>query len=118
MNLAVVSDEGDLVRVRVTGEVNQKEINNLSEPISSLLGGDAYQRSVLLDMSEVQMIDSAGVGWLLNCNKQFKDDDGKLVLHSLSLLARNVFRVLNMHLVFNISADENEAVHTIRDKAS
>lgn len=115
MNLSVIEDEGDLVHVQCTGNVNQKEIAHQSESFPELLGSDAYQRRVMLDMSEVRMLDSAGVGWLLNAHKQFKENNGKLVLHSLSLLARNVFKVLNMHMVFNITSDENDALNAIRD---
>ena len=118
MDLSVESDDGDVVRVLVTGNVNQKEINPLADPIGSLLGDEAYSRNVLLDMSDIQMLDSAGVSWLLSNHRRFRESGGHLVLHSLSLLARNVFKVLNMHKVFNIVADERDALESVRGESS
>lgn len=114
MNLAILSEEADVVRVQVSGRIDQKEISPMTDPLGDVLGADAYSRIVLLDMSAVEMLDSSGVGWMLACNKKFREAGGRLVLHSLSLLARNVFKVLNMHLVLTMVADESDALRVIR----
>jgi anti-anti-sigma factor len=110
MQLSLVSNEGGIVRIQVTGKVNQKNISPFSEPLGELLGLDAYNRNVLLDMHDVTALDSSGIGWLLVCNKRFREAGGRLVLHSLSPLARNVLKVLNMQLVFRVADNEQDAI--------
>lgn len=117
MNLSIQSDDGESVRVQVTGNVNQKEINPLGDAFADLLGDQAYTRNVLLDMSEIKMLDSAGVSWLLSAHRRFREEGGQLIMHSLSLLARNVFKVLNMQKVFSIVADESDALSVARGDA-
>lgn len=113
MKLTLESRDDDVVRVRVSGNINQKEVNPMEEPWVDLLGENAYQCNVLVDMSDTQMLDSAGVSWLLSGHRKFNEGGGRLVLHSLSLLARNVFKVLSMQKVFNIVADESDALNFV-----
>ncbi len=113
MQLSLVSDDNNVVRLRLAGRVEQSEIVPENDPLVENLGDDAYTRSVLVDLSEVEMIDSSGVAWLLAMHKKFRESGGKLVLHSMSLVSRNVFKVLNMHLVFTIVADETDAMSTV-----
>lgn len=77
--------------------------------MQNALGDDAYSQRLLFDMSEVEAIDSSGVNWLLGCQKKMRESGGRLVLHSLSPIARNVIRVLNLHTVFALAEDAAEA---------
>ncbi len=118
MQLSVLANDNQVVRLQLAGRVDQDVVNPDCERLREELGDDAYKRHVLLDMSDVEMLDSSGVAWLLAEHKRCREAGGKLVLHSLSLLARNVLRVLNMHLVLKIVADEDDAVQVLRGDAS
>ncbi len=109
MNLSIISDEGQVSRITLSGDVSQAHLSTADEPIGQLLGTDCYSGKVLLDMHGVEMIDSSGVSWLLSCDKKFRTAGGRLVLHSLSPFARDVLKVLNMHLVMSIADDERSA---------
>ncbi len=73
------------------------------------LGNEAFQQNVLFDMSEVEAIDSSGINWLLTCQKKMRESGGHLVLHSLSPIAKNVIRVLNLQTVFALADDVVQA---------
>lgn len=118
MQLSLLSDDGEITRVQIAGKINQKNISPFSEPLGQLLGPDAYSRKVLLDMHDVQALDSSGIGWLLVCHKRFREANGQMVLHSLAPLARNVLKVLNMQLVFKVAENEDEAVRALEEGAS
>ena len=110
MNLFITAEDGQISRISVCGDVSQDNLAPADEPISGLLGPDCYNRIVLLDMHDVEMLDSSGVSWLLSCDKTFRNAGGRLVLHSLSPYAHDVLRVLNMHLILSIADDERSAL--------
>ena len=104
MKLSIRSQENDLVRFRLEGRVSQRELATSEEPIGDLLGDDAYSNRLMIDMSEVASLDSSGVNWLLVCQKRLRESGGSLVLHSLSPIAKNVVKVLNLQTVFALAA--------------
>ena len=109
MKLSIQSQENGVVWLRVEGRVSQRDVFADSEPLISLLGNEVFHKTVLFDMSEVAALDSSGVNWLLICQKKMREADGRLVLHSLSPIAKNVFKVLNLQTVFTMADDVDEA---------
>lgn len=62
---------------------------------------------VLFDLSEVEFIDSLGVGQVANCYRLVTDSGGHLILCGLQPRVLTVLRMANLHMVLDI-----------RDKAS
>jgi anti-anti-sigma factor len=114
MKLSLQSDNGEVVLIELAGQVIQKHISPFNEPLGELLGEDAYSRNVLIDMHDVESLDSSGVGWLLVCHKRIRENGGTLVLHSLSPVARSVLKVLNLYLVFKVRETEGEALSLVQ----
>jgi len=112
MKLAFASDDGVCARVAVSGRVTQGDFGPYQEPLSQLLGPNAYARRILLDLSNAEYIDSSGVGWLLTCHKRMKEAGGNLTLLSPQPVVSNVLRVLRLDQVFEIAASERSAVST------
>ena len=108
MKVAIESKDPSAICVQVTGKITQHNISPFREPLSDLLGPDVSQGRVLLDMSEVEVLDSSGVSWLLSCHKKFRTSEGNLLLHSLSPSVSNVLKVLNLDTILAIS-DSKEA---------
>jgi anti-anti-sigma factor len=118
MNLKVKCQEGELTSVAVSGEVSQKRLADQQDPLQDLLGDGCYGRKVLLDLQAVEAIDSSGIGWLLTSHKQFRNQGGVLVLHSMSPFARDVLKILNMQLVFKMAENETIARRLAEGQAS
>lgn len=117
MQLKILSNQAGIVRASVTGKINQSHVSPFVEPLGDALGADAYQQRVLLDMKAVELLDSSGVSWLLSCHKRFREGGGRLVLCSLSDIAMNVVKVLNLQAVFKLAADEQEALQLLQGDA-
>jgi anti-anti-sigma factor len=109
MNISLRSNEGDTVEFEVAGRVDHRDLAQSTDILTELVGEDVYRRNILIDMSQIPMLDSSGVGWFLNRHKLCKEAGGQLVLHSLSTMTQNVFKVLNMHMVLKIAADKKAA---------
>ena len=112
MKLSVQSENGNPVRLSIEGRVSQRDLDE-SDPFVESLGENAYSRQVVVDLSEVASLDSSGVNWLLVAQKQMQEQGGKLVLHSLSPIANNVLKVLNLHSVFQVADSEASAIRIV-----
>ena len=58
---------------------------------------------VVFDMSQVDFVDSAGLGALMACRRQLMTVGGDLTLRGLSKKVRNVFEVARLHRLFVIT---------------
>lgn len=103
-------DLGDVVKVSINGCLTQADIAPPHDPFRQLLGPDAFSRKVALDMRDSNYLDSMCIGWLLSTHKQFRQNSGKFVMHSLQPLATNVITLLHLTGVFNIAPDAEKAV--------
>ena len=102
MQLTVISIDDALARIQVTGHVDQSQVGQGSDPLKEKLGEQGYSKTLLIDLSLVDLIDSSGIGWLLATQKQCRGDGGRLIIHSPSMTVRNVLKVLNLYQVFEI----------------
>lgn len=112
MKVTVQSKNGDPVLLRVEGRVSQRDVE-VDDPFVDAIGENAYSRQLVVDLSEVASLDSSGVNWLLVSQKRASESGGKLVLHSLSPIANNVLKVLNLHAVFKIADSQVDAVQLL-----
>lgn len=114
MKLAIVEDKDQVLCLTVDGTITQQDVAPVGDPLLQLLGPDGYRRSVVFDLGKVTYLDSMGVGWLLGCHRRFREQGGRLILHSLQPLALNVIRVLKLDTVLRLVADAPAALSIAR----
>jgi anti-anti-sigma factor len=117
MKLSVISETDDLVLLRLEGRVSQRDVAPNEEPLGDLLGEDAYSKKLLMDLGDIVTLDSSGVNWMLVCHKRSREAGGQLVLHTLSPIARNVIRVLNLQTVFQLAEDLKAAKQMVEGES-
>jgi anti-sigma B factor antagonist len=74
-------------------------------------------RRVLIDLTRVQFVDSAGLGALMACRRRLSAEGGSLTLYGLTRRVRSVFELSRMHRLFDIAETKEEALHAL-DPAS
>lgn len=74
-------------------------------------------RWIVLDLSEVDFIDSSGLGAIVSGLKKI-GNDGNLVISSVRETVMSLFRLTRMNRVFDIFSSEDEAVAALSKKAS
>ena len=116
MKITVHPENSDPVLLCVEGRVSQRDVE-LEDPLIESLGEHAYSRRVVADLSEGASLESSGVNWLLVSQKRMQEHGGKLVLHSLSPIANNVLKVLNLHAVFQIADSQAAAIRKLGEDA-
>ena len=118
MKFSIAEDQGQVVQVTIHGCLTQPDIAPPLDPFRQMLGAEAYKRTVILDMRQSNYLDSMCVGWLLSAHKRFRENGGKLVIHSLQPLASNVISLLRLNTVFQLAGDTQKALELAREGAA
>lgn len=113
MEINSLGDAGDVARLSVRGHIVQTTLPS-SDPLGDVLGKAIYGRKVLLGLAEARLVDSMGLGWLLKCNKRFREAGGTLVIHSIPPVVLDMMKVMGLNQVLKLSDDEESALATIQ----
>ncbi len=92
---------GDRVIVSPVGEIDFTNSQELKDSLLDLYE-DGYTE-ITVDFSEVDSIDSSGLGKLLLFHKKLKEKDGKLNIQNIeSEYISNMFEMIHLHKVIEI----------------
>jgi anti-sigma B factor antagonist len=84
------------------------EIHDLREAVRDLLKQD--KKKIILNLANVDYIDSSGVGELVGCFTTLRNAGGELKLLNLTQKVHDVLQVTKLYTVFDIRDDEFTAV--------
>ena len=118
MKFSIKEDQGQVVQVAISGCLMQSDIAPPLDPFRAILGPNAYQKTVLLDMQDSNYLDSMCIGWLLGSHKRFREQGGKLVIHSLQPVASNVISLLRLNGILQIAADTSQALQLVKGEVA
>ena len=110
MKFTLSEDLGEIKKISIAGCLTQPDVAPPQDPFRQVLGPEAFSKIALLDMRDSNYLDSMCIGWLLSAHKSFKNNGGKLIIHSLQPLATNVISLLHLNGVFFIAADGEKAL--------
>ena len=82
----------------------------LREAVQKLL--DAGKTKIILNLKEVDYVDSAGIGELVACKKRATAKGGDVRLLMPKGTVYNVLTMVGLHLVFKIEDEEAKAIGT------
>lgn len=98
-DVALAAVHGDHLDANVTDEFKRD--------LAPLL--DAHTK-VVLDMSELRFVDSAGIGAILSCLRRLSARDGDLKLCGITKPVRASFEIARMHRIIDILDTREEAL--------
>jgi anti-anti-sigma factor len=113
MELRLVGRDAEVVRL--AGEGALAIVAGPEDPLRGLRALVSFDRTVLLDLSRVDAVDSSGVSWLLLAHDTFAKGGGRLILHSLSRRLDDVLNVVGLSSVFHLAGDEGSALALARE---
>ena len=110
MNMtATTRQAGSVTIVDISGRiVLGEESAALRELICNLL--DKGQRQILLNLGDVNYIDSSGLGSLVSAFTSVRKQNGELKLLNLTNKVHDVMQITKLYTVFDIMNDETEGV--------
>ncbi|HEX6444919.1 MAG TPA: anti-sigma factor antagonist [Streptosporangiales bacterium] len=100
--------QGDRTVIDVAGEVDVYTAPKLRETLIELVAQGSYH--LVVNMEEVEFLDSTGLGVLVGGLKRVRAHDGSLRLVCTQERILKIFRVTGLAKVFPIHASVEEAV--------
>jgi anti-anti-sigma factor len=102
------ADKGVLVVEVKSEKISEYEATIIQNEIANLAKGMNWK--IALDMSQVQMIASVGLGMLVSLNRTAKTNKGKLALCKLNDPIRQVLKLTRLDTGLTIVADRPAAI--------
>ena len=104
-------EEGSVTVIEPKGKITIGEGDViLREEISKLLGDNKKQ--LVLDLSGVSYMDSAGVGELVSVYTSVKNRGGELKLACLTKKIKDLLQITQLMTIFDTYDDVSQAVHS------
>ncbi len=105
------NDMGGVPVVRVKGEVDLYSSPRLRQALRSL-GEQKKTKLLIIDLTEVEYMDSSGVATLIEALQKLNQTGGRLRLAGLTDAVAQVLRFAHLDKVFDIHADVEEALES------
>jgi anti-sigma B factor antagonist len=99
------TDAGPYVVVRVLGDLDLESAPALTAELKAQLG----PRPIVLDLSEVEFMDSSGLGVLVGAHKEAAARGGALLLAAPGSRVHKVLKITKLHKVFTIHETPEQA---------
>ena len=84
----------------------------LSMNLQVLIDGGA--KKMLVDMRNLETIDSAGIGVLINTAKTLRAREGDMYFSNVSVDIKNIFKVINLQNFIELFNTDAEAINQFR----
>ena len=94
--------------VEVKGEIDLYSVKLLKEKVSIILEGKKVS-NLLMDLTQVNYIDSTGLGILIGIKRRCTEKGGRMTLVSGSERITNLFSITGLNKVFTICKTVQEA---------
>ncbi len=95
-----VLEKDDLVVLSVHGDIEMMTIKMFKQKLFEV--GNNYDKNIELDLSDVDYIDSSGVGVLISLLKLQKQKNKSLIIEKVSSKVLNVLKLSSLSDVFNL----------------
>ena len=99
--------------VAASGEIDVATAPLLRDRLAELV--DAGSRRIVVDLEDVDFIDSTGLGVLVGGVRRARSDDGDLRLVCTNSRLLKVFEATGLHEVFTIAATMDDAVSSVAE---
>ncbi|PLV60172.1 STAS domain-containing protein [Thermotoga sp. KOL6] len=101
-------EEDDKIVVRVYGEIDAYNSSELKEQLRNLVSS-TEKKKIVLDLSSVSYMDSAGLGTLVVILKDAKINGKEFILSSLKESIMRIFKLTHLDKIFKITDTAEEA---------
>jgi anti-sigma B factor antagonist len=105
-----IENKNGLSVFHVDGEMDINSSPGIKKSFDKLLS--ARTPKVIINLSKVTYVDSSGLATLVEILKNMRSYGGKLRLSNLSAKVRSLFEITKLEKLFEIIANEEEAVST------
>ena len=103
-------EQEGIVILHLKGRLTVGESNPLREKIAEVLA--SAHNNIVLDLEDIDYIDSTGLGGMVICYTQVKKAGGTLKLMKLNRRNVELLALTRLHTVFEVFAEELDAINS------
>lgn len=100
----------NVTTIVLSGRFDASVVGTFRDFLTSL--SDHYPEKYVVDLSEVQYIDSGGLGCLVSFLRRVRQNGGDIKVATLSEKVRAVFELTRLHRIFEIYDDSSAAIRS------
>jgi len=100
--------EGDVTVVRPEGRIDTLAAEQMDQVLQAIVAGGSYK--IVVDMSEVEYISSAGLRSLAAVLVRCKDEGGDMKLAALNERVTRVFKIIGFDLLMSVTDTPEAAI--------
>lgn len=101
-------DEGEKTILRISGELDALSAAELRPLLDRLV--EEKRNDVSVDLSQLRLVDSSGVGALVSLYKRVRAGGGQVVFTGVTAQPLVIFKLLRLDVVFGLPPEERAAV--------
>ncbi|MEX2605777.1 MAG: STAS domain-containing protein [Kiritimatiellia bacterium] len=98
--------------VQLIGDLNVVQVDPFRQKFKDWFMANPSTKNVVIDLKEVSMIDSAGLGVLIAILKQVRERGGDLKLAGMQKRVRLVFEITRTQRIFTITETVKDSVRS------
>ncbi len=104
-----VSEQNDIVIIALSGKImGGPEAGEINEQINNFI--DKGKIKIIIDLENVEWMNSSGLGILIGVITTLKNNGGKLIVTNISERIMNLLRITKLVSVFDIEPDLDSAL--------
>jgi anti-sigma B factor antagonist len=104
-----VSEQDDIIIISLTGKImGGPEATEINEKFNQLI--DEKKLKVVIDLNEVEWMNSSGLGILIGAVSLYKNNDGQLRIIHVSDRIQNLLKITKLAGIFETSNSLEEAI--------
>ncbi|MFC1745394.1 anti-sigma factor antagonist [Candidatus Riflebacteria bacterium] len=115
LNFAIKNIDNNTIVIHLKGDLDMYTLPVAKEKMKEVLA-DKIKR-VIIDLENVNYIDSSGLGFFIGTLKKMREFEGELKLIKLTPYIYGIFKLIQLHQIISIHESEDEALNAFDEPA-
>ena len=109
-------DDGEGTTLRIRGELDALSASTLRPLLDQVVAEQRLQ--ITVDLSELRMVDSSGIGALVSLYKRVRAAGGQVLFVGVTAQPRVIFKLLRLDVVFELEPEPEAAAAPLAAEAA
>ena len=111
----IFKDENGILNVDLQGRLDATTAGETEKKFKSEIEASPNSEKMIINLSKLEYISSAGLRVLLVITKLLKNNNGKLCLCGLDENVSEIFKISGFDAIFNIAENTSDALAILND---
>ena len=103
-----IEDKGNVKIVKLSGKLDVNLSMSIESELEQLV--DSGSNNIILELSGVEYLSSSGIRVLISIMRKIKDNNGRLVLSSITDIIKKILKTVELEDLFEVYENVDEAL--------